>query len=263
MFSTVPEKPAGDWLLRVAIDPAACFRGPRPLRLENVALPSFLRVVVVAPHPDDFDAIAVTLRHLQRNGNPIDLLVLTSGNSGVEDDYATAHLPLTKAEIREREQRASCTLFGLPGNRLRFLRLATDADGHLHEDEANFATLRDALLPRHPDLVFLPHGNDTNADHQRTCALIQRLVREEDLKLHICLNRDPKTIAMRIDLATGFTDNEATWKRQLLRCHDSQQQRNLRTRQHGFDDRILQDNAQAATAAGIAAPFAELFELQP
>jgi len=263
MFSTVPEKPAGDWLLRGAIDPAACFRGPRPLRLERLSLPASLRVTVAAPHPDDFDAIAVTLRQLQQNGNPIDLLVLTAGDSGVEDGYAAAHLPLTKTKIREREQLASCTFFGLPHDRVRFLRLATDADGHLHEDEANFATLRDALLPRHPDLVFLPHGNDTNADHQRTCAWLQRLVREQGMQLQLCLNRDPKTIAMRIDLATGFAAADAEWKRQLLRCHDSQQQRNLRTRQHGFDDRILQDNAQAATAAGIAAPFAELFELQP
>ncbi len=227
------------------------------------ALPSELRVTVLAPHPDDFDAIGITLRRLHRNGIRIDLLVLTTGESGVEEEYAAARSPLGKAAIREREQLASCDFFGLQARNVRFLRLATDSDGALREDESAFEAIKAALLPLHPDLVFLPHGNDTNPDHQRVYALLVRLARQESLVALACLNRDPKTLSMRVDLTTPFSVEEAEWKRKLLRFHDSQHQRNLRSRGHGFDDRILMDNEQAAKSAGLDAPFAEVFELGP
>ena len=59
----------------------------RPLFLRTLPLNPTLRVVVLAPHPDDFDAIGISMRTLQENGNPIDVTVLTSGASGVEDDF--------------------------------------------------------------------------------------------------------------------------------------------------------------------------------
>ena len=60
----------------------------RPLFLRTLHLPPTLRVVVLAPHPDDFDAIGITMRTLRDNGNRIDVVVLTSGASGVDDDFA-------------------------------------------------------------------------------------------------------------------------------------------------------------------------------
>ena len=56
---------------------------PQMLSLEHRQMAKTLRVAITAPHPDDFDAIAVTMRMLHRNGNTIDLAVLTSGMSGV------------------------------------------------------------------------------------------------------------------------------------------------------------------------------------
>ncbi len=252
----VPEKPDGDHVLRVVMRRASDWlQSPQPRSFGTLKLPSELRVTVLAPHPDDFDTIAVTLRQLHRNGNRIDLLVLTAGESGVEEGYAAAHAPLTKAEIREHEQLCGCGRFGLPRDRVRFLRLDLSA--------SSYDAIRAALLTLSPDIVFLPHGNDTNADHRLVCAPLRRGVREGRLTAQLCLNRDPKTIAMRVDLVTAFSAEEAAWKRELLLCHDSQHQRNLRTRGRGFDERILDDNAQAATAAGAAAPFAEVFELEP
>jgi LmbE family N-acetylglucosaminyl deacetylase len=43
-------------------------------------------MLALAPHPDDFDAIGVTLKHIRRNGNPIEVGVVRTG-SGVEDSY--------------------------------------------------------------------------------------------------------------------------------------------------------------------------------
>lgn len=109
----------------------------RPLFLRTLQLPSTLRVVVLAPHPDDFDAIGVTMRTLRDNGNRIDVAVLTSGGSGVDDDFAPRLTIQEKATIREQEQSASCRFFGLPPERLTFLRLDEDTEGHLEVSGQN------------------------------------------------------------------------------------------------------------------------------
>lgn len=247
--------PPPDWLDRG-------FAAQRPLRLERIAIEAPLRVLVLAPHPDDFDAIAVTLRHLHRHGATIELAVLTGGASGVEDGYGGAHDDAAKAALREAEQRASCAAFGLPDERCAFVRLAEDARGHPLDDDANRNAVR-ALLRRHrPDLVFMPHGHDSNVGHQRVFALFDAAARAEGLAAWACLNRDAKTIAMTTDLVTAFDDDAARWKAGLLRLHASQQQRNLRSRGHGFDERVLAVNRDAAREAGAGLPYAETFELR-
>jgi len=72
-----------------------------------------IRVAVVAPHPDDFEAIAVTLRWLHQRDSIIELGVLTRGVSGVEDGYGGARTAEEKARLREGEQRRSAAEFGL------------------------------------------------------------------------------------------------------------------------------------------------------
>jgi LmbE family N-acetylglucosaminyl deacetylase len=229
---------------------------PHPFRA--LRIPAALRVLVLAPHPDDFDAIGVTMRLLRENGNPIHVAVLTSGASGVADEFAPGLNKQKKAALREEEQRASCRFFGLPGEALAFLRLEEGADGHLVDSERNFAIVTACWDECAPDLVFLPHGNDTNADHQRTHQFFRRLARN----VPALLNRDPKTIALRPDVFTLFGESEAAWKSEMLRFHQTQQQRNLRTRGYGFDERILRDNRQAAGELGIDAGYAEVFEVE-
>jgi LmbE family N-acetylglucosaminyl deacetylase len=234
----------------------------RPLSLANLRIPPALRLVVLAPHPDDFDAIAVTMRFFQGNGNRIDVAVVSSGASGVEDGFGGAVTLAAKAELREREQRESCRFFGLPESRLTFLRAVEDGDGHPEDNTANRRLLSSYLAERRPDIVFLPHGHDPNAGHQRTFALLVRSVRERKLGVLACLNRDPKTISMRTDLYLPFDDVAAEWKGALLRAHQSQQQRNLNARGFGFDERVLQTNRRAALELGLKEDYAEVFELQ-
>ncbi len=87
------------------------------------------RIVTLAPHSDDFDAVGVTLRQFHERGSRIDPAVLTSGVSGVEDFFSGTSDPAVKAAIREEEQRASCRFFGLPDDRLTFMRLSEDEGG--------------------------------------------------------------------------------------------------------------------------------------
>lgn len=235
---------------------------PHPLDLAELALPAQLRIAVLAPHPDDFDAIGVSLRHLARAGHQLHLAVLTSGASGVEDGFPGAQTNAGKAALREAEQRASCNFFGLSEDRLRFLRLWENVGVDPDHDAASRAQLRSYLLATRPDLVFLPHGNDSNRTHRRTYTSLRSIAQQESLELSAFLNCDAKTISMRADLYMYFGEEEATWKAELLRFHRSQHTRNLITRGIGFDQRVLNLNRESAAKAKGNAPYAEVFEIE-
>lgn len=215
------------------------------------------RWLVLAPHPDDFDVVAVTLRHFAGQGAEILLDVLSGGASGVEDVFASGWEAKTTA--REAEQRESCAVFGLPPQNLRFHRLAEDDGGHMADSEENRSRVHDLLNARAADGVILPHGNDSNADHRRTFRwfLAWRDARP-DPPLAL-LVRDPKTLGMRVDLLTPYDADTAAWKAGLLRRHRSQHERNLRARGIGFDERILATDRAAAGTRGCHA--AESFEM--
>lgn len=228
-----------------------------PRSLRALALPAALRVLVAAPHPDDFDAIGVTLRHLQAQGHRLQVAVLTAGASGVDDGFGGASDDASRAALREREQRASCAFFGLPPQSLQFLHL-WGTQSTAASDELD--PLRRWLAAHPADLVFMPHGNDSNRTHRRTFDAVRAVAAEQGLQAWALLNQDAKTVQMRVDLFVDFGEEEAAWKAQLLRCHASQQARNLRTRGSGFDARVLEVNRQAAQALGTSLPYAEVFE---
>ena len=234
----------------------------RPIFLTSEGLPGDLRVLVLGPHPDDFDSIGVTLRLLRDQGNPIRVAVLTSGASGVEDEFCSPPTRERKAEIREDEQRRSCRFFGLEDAELSFLRLTEDHEGHLIENGENLERLGACLTEGEPDLVFLPHGNDTNAGHRRTYSMFRTITETGDFEGAAFLIQDPKTVDLRHDAYTVFGEEEAEWKARLLRFHGSQQQRNLNIRSHGFDDRILDLNREIARRHLGSDLYAEAFEVE-
>ncbi len=231
-----------------------------PQELCAATFPQKLRLLVLGPHPDDFDAVAVTLRLLADNGNPIQVGVVRTG-SGVLDTYRSGLTPEKKADIREREQCDSLRFFGLPDASVTFLSLDNDDDeGQLCETPKNLAALTTFLNVHAPDILFIPHGNDTNSAHRALYAMVQKIAQESSRPLTLLLIRDPKTVAMRTDLYVPFGQEQADWKAKLLRFHDTQHQRNLATRKYGFDDRILEGNRQIARSLSLAAPYAEAFE---
>jgi len=235
---------------------------PAPLVFDRLTMPRDGRLAVLAPHPDDFDAVAVTLGRFAALGWSLHVAVLTGGASGVEDGYRGATGAAAKAALREAEQRASCAAFGLPAENLHFLRLAEDERGHQIDDAANLERVAAFLGDARPHCVFMPHGEDSNTAHRRTWAMFERVAVRDGLTAWAWLNRDAKTLAMREDLYTLFGADEAEWKGRLLRLHDSQQSRNLRTRGHGFDTRVLEVNRATARAAGFDGVLAEAFELR-
>jgi LmbE family N-acetylglucosaminyl deacetylase len=242
---------------------AKLFPAERPFRLDVCCVPPDLPVLVLAPHPDDFDAIGVTMRHLAATGHPLHVAVLSSA-SGVEGTYGGAGrlTPAGMSRIRQEEQRRSCAFFGLPAERLRFPDFEQDAAWQPVVSAGNAACVTEILSRSGAGLVFLPHGQDSNAGHQAVYALFRQVARSCRRPVAALYTKDPKTVAMRIDAYVPFAAQDAEWKATLLRFHDSQQQRNLNTRGHGFDTRILKVNQAIAADLRIADPYAEAFEME-
>ena len=236
-------------------------RVKQPRSLPSADFSPSLRVLALCPHPDDFDAIGITMRYFQNNGNRIYVCVIRTG-SGVEDSYCSPATLEMKSALRENEQRRSCRFFGLSDDCLTFIDLEQDKEAQPIDTPTNLNRLRDFILPFHPDLVFLPHGNDTNSGHQSVYKMFRQIAFSFDYPILAFLNKDPKTINIRTDIYTEFNEEEALWKGRLLRFHDSQHRRNLNTRHCGFDERILKTNLDTAQDLSIAHPYAEAFEME-
>jgi len=234
--------------------------GSRPLSLENGGGPDWGPILILAPHPDDFDEVGVTLLRFAKRGGDLHVMVLSSSPNGVEDRFCNPPTDAAKAALREEEQRRSAAFFGLRPERLEFLRLPTGNGGFLLEGAESFGCLRERVKKIRPSLAVLPHGHDTNPDHRLTSAWWRRLALP-DSPAKALFFRDPKTVSMRLDAFSSFGDEEAAWKSKLLRFHRSQQDRNLKTRGYGLDERILRLNRMSARELGLREPYAEAFEI--
>jgi LmbE family N-acetylglucosaminyl deacetylase len=234
---------------------------PRPFSIADLPVFAPLRILVLAPHPDDFDAIGVTIRHLHRQGHRISVAVVSGSWSGVLPGFAPGADRAALCARREAEQIASVRFFGLPEGRLQFLRLREEDPGDPVEDPTAEAAILDCLSGVSPDWVFLPHGNDTNAGHQRVYRMFHRIAEGRGRPLAAFLICDPKTLRFRKDAYMSFGETDAAWKSELLRCHLSQDHRNRTTRGIGFDERILGVNRALAAEQGSDAPYLEAFEL--
>lgn len=239
----------------------AWFEGAKPCNLRELSLPADLRLLVLAPHPDDFDAVGLTLKWLFGRGHPLHVAVADT-SSGIQDSYRGGLTSQQKTVLRRDEQRASARFFGLDDNALIFLALKNGETDQVSDHADNLVTIEELIRRHRPDLIFLPHGNDSNSAHRAMYSLASRAVLNSGRTAALMLNRDAKTGEMKTDLYFPFGPDEAAWKAELLRFHDSQQQRNLNQRGHGFDQRVLTLNREIALELKLETPYAESFELE-
>ena len=253
------------------------WRGFESILASKVRLPTCGRVLVLGPHPDDPESVAITCRLLMRSGCDIWYAIVSMSPSGVEDEYAqrrqtsdSISLQDKKIEIRRREQTRAAQMFGLTLDRLVFLCIEEDENVDSPENQARIKNHLESVAP---DIVIMPIGKDTDPIHAWVYKVFRRYARDLTLKLGksvIALyNEDPKTIEIRKDLLILFGEEGADWKGALLRTHDSQQQRNIRNRGMGFDERILRTNhlsckglSEISPPARSSAKYAEVFELE-
>ena len=239
----------------------------------KIPIPTSGSVLILGPHPDDPESVAITARLLMRSGCEIWFAIISLSPAGVEDEYArrgscwdSFSLQAAKSEIRRHEQISSAKRFGLNPEKLVFLGMEEDS---ALDSSQNRSLVKNHLKSVAPDLVILPMGKDPNPTHSWTYRVFreyaQDLVTQTSHPLIALYNEDPKTVEIRKDLFVFFGEESAQWKRDLLRVHDSQQQRNIHSRGMGFDQRILSLNyssGRSLSAIPSAGPYAEVFEIE-
>ncbi len=123
-----------------------------------VGLPSFGRVLVVAPHPDDESlGCGGTMALLADTGASVTILTATDG----ESTMGATGPPEQTARLRRAEaERAAAAVGAAP----RFLGLT---DGGLAEQRAELtAALRTTIAELEPEAVFAPWPLDDGSDHR-------------------------------------------------------------------------------------------------
>jgi LmbE family N-acetylglucosaminyl deacetylase len=122
-------------------------------------------VLVVAPHPDDesIGCGGVICLHRLR-GAPVGVAVLTSGEKGLPglaEDAARS--------IREAEAEQAGQVLGV--DQITFLRLA---DGEVAAQlEAGTRLFTRLLQSTRPDLIYLPHPQESHLDHRAALPLVR------------------------------------------------------------------------------------------
>ena len=235
--------------------------GPGSEVEEWIEPPPAGKILMLAPHPDDAEAVGVTLKIFAEAGCEVLYKIACLSPGGVTDGFALAHaergglvvapddLPQYKKTLRRAEQLESARLAGFLGREPEFLALEEDSEGRLVESEANAGAMARVLAEVAPDVALMPIGEDTNIDH----GLVYRWFRRAAAELAASrgkpilglYNRDPKTLSINEQLFVPFDEQLAGWKAKLLATHRSQQERNLAQRGHGLDQRILRVNSPA------------------
>lgn len=127
-----------------------------------------MKIMVFAPHPDD-EVIGCggTIAAHVRAGDEVVIVYLTSGEAG-----SLAIPPDELKVVREGEARQGAEILGVKD--LIFLRFP---DGYLDFSPERIRTLVELVRETKPDVVYLPHAQETPRDHRVTHELVLEAVR--------------------------------------------------------------------------------------
>src|SRR5262245_60793810 len=124
-----------------------------------------MNILVIAPHPDD-EVIGCggSLIKCARRGDRVVAIFLTSGELGLK------HLPAKEAwQIREAEAKKCTKILGISA--IHFLRLPDwMANEHVKEGGAQLLPI---LRQEQPEIIYLPHPQESHPDHQAALAIVK------------------------------------------------------------------------------------------
>jgi LmbE family N-acetylglucosaminyl deacetylase len=122
-----------------------------------------MRIVVLAPHPDDevIGAGGSLFKHLLL-GNEMKVIYITDGREGRRKDQSIEQI----VAIRMAEARAACHMLGIEP-----CFLGVPDQGDLLNEQV-ILELRHILHDFQPHLIYLPHKHDSHRDHFLTNVLL-------------------------------------------------------------------------------------------
>jgi LmbE family N-acetylglucosaminyl deacetylase len=172
-----------------------------------------MKVLVVAPHPDDESIGCGGTICLHRDrGDRVVIVYLTSGELGLKE------LPVDEARrIRESEAELAAQVLGV--SELTFLRYA---DWYLSESVNDIAAALAPILAREaPELVYLPHENEGHPDHQAAIPIVRAALKCVDIVRPTLLSYEvwtPLPDYYHVENISGVIRRKLA----AVRCHKSQ-----------------------------------------
>lgn len=137
-----------------------------------------LRVLVVAPHPDDETlAAGGTICLHARRGDSILVVFVTSGEMVYRFYGLKGPDPSEVARLKEEEAKRALRVLGVSEDRLLFLRFP-DTRVAEHVEELS-ARLSEVVRQFKPDVVYAPHSAERHSDHHATHHAVLRALERE------------------------------------------------------------------------------------
>ncbi|MDP3014546.1 MAG: PIG-L family deacetylase, partial [Candidatus Subteraquimicrobiales bacterium] len=117
-------------------------------------------ILVISPHHDD-ESIGMggTIYKLAKDGNAVVLAVVSSGSIGVEGANREKSI-----FVRETECLNASKVLNI--RKVEFMRLY---DYILETNEENIFRLVKMIRNSRPDIIYMPHDNETDLEHRRVC----------------------------------------------------------------------------------------------
>ncbi len=162
-------------------------------------LPTPLRVLVVAAHPDDIEfGAGGTVARWVGEGASVRYLLATRGDKGSDDPAAD---PVALVEVREREQRAAAAELGVEG--VEFL---DEPDGQVEPSLALRERITRAIRAERPEIVMTHDPTVLFVNNEWVNHPDHRAVGQATVDAVFPTARDPLNFREHLDAGLG------TWK---------------------------------------------------
>ncbi|MEU8900206.1 PIG-L deacetylase family protein [Nocardia sp. NPDC048505] len=217
-----------------------------------------MRVMAVGAHPDDIEILAAgTLARYRLGGHAVAMCVLTNGELGADSGDRAA-----VAELRRREAERSAEVIGA---RLYWIG---EPDGFLFDTRETRMSLLTAVRDFAPEVLITHDPSDYHPDH-RTASLLTLNVRQLaaaeliDTQAPVLPGAPPvlymDPLALTGAAAEIWVDIGGTidTKREMLRCHKSQNTWMRRMHDLDYIDYVDRQAALRGLQCGVA--YAEGF----
>lgn len=199
-----------------------------------------MKILIVAPHPDD-DALgcAGTARLHVLAGDEVRLLYMTSGELGIPGMAPEAVGPMREAEARECNN-------ALEAKGCAFWR---EPDGKLEDSERTRDLFKSIFSIYNADIIYAPHAGEAHPDHKACSEIVKASSKGKECRFY-----EVWTPLSHWDLVVDITST-ITIKRAAIRCFASQVIRNP------FAEGILGLNHYRGLFHAPNVMYAEAFEV--